>query len=1071
MDHQAKVIEEATLRGGKSRTTSFASPSTNKKRTTAPGESELRRLIEQAEYEVQDPYRGLFLKTQSLEGGNAVSTPWDTCQWGSLPPEPLHHLDELKDPQVLVRHAVSCSCPSLQRWSAKSLTQKTKASSTSNATKKRRKNSKATELDTENSTSPAYFIVPGRPGDEFYCCPCDFNPFCLGTLGGIVNDVLQERCQSLDNRLRESLGEGASTSVANPQSEDPAVTAMDDPKDVTVIDVIEEDKKPKKEMDIDQTFAFLEGDTSKSKGETSCTGLESPFSFLDPLQPSTIPQDSAANDDFHSSLNPMDFFTSPSIQVADTIFSPETVEGHTKLRQPVEVEIPVIRAHIYHALKIQHSASEREDGLTTDKYLQILQEWHKHLLYGDLKGKLQVSPGNIALALPPGIQNLGATCYLNTQLQCLAQNPTFLNGIFSWRKVEPTHNMNSVMTTLQLLLAQMLIGGERKLTTLAFSNALGLEHYEQQDPNEFARLLFDRMEESFQQCDNNGNLATLLQSIFQGETTYETVCKRCKSKSRRNEGFMDLNLPIVKRPPGTKLGTIVEYFTGSGKDKNADTDVQFCLDQYTHPETLDGENQYFCDYCNSKQDAERTMSFSKLPPVLNVQLSRYVFDRVKLLKKKVSEKVLLPFTLDVKQLDDKPKRYLLCAVMRHHGTSAYSGHYTAEAMDWLSGAWYEFNDESVKLLPYGPSCSFLPTREIPKNTVGSQDAYNMYYVHEEHLSSTAAATICRRASLWQSYSGVLDEVTKKRQLSYDNLTRLCDEDRQISDRLQRRRMALRKAIFQNASTFVSAQDIPHKTVGGHFDYGCWMDTSFLKGYLRCQPEISVEGQLKLNGPIVNIPELLCAHGRLSPSGAMEGKIVPTKLYESLLSVIAGERRSVLGDSFESSSLDEQNFEVEGRRITPDKNLFCKECGLACQTEIGQKLSIVKRAKDLYEYFETSNGNDPHILHFDPGSEPTSEEEKYAFAVSRTLVTKFRQNFTAFLKIVANLDGHNMSGLASLDVSRLQEPQLGSSKSGSSIDDFVNGNIACTWYINQMFASLLLLCSSFRSRVLMEIVMY
>lgn len=31
--------------------------------------------------------------------------------------------------------------------------------------------------------------------------------------------------------------------------------------------------------------------------------------------------------------------------------------------------------------------------------------------------------------------------------------------------------------------------------------------------------------------------------------------------------------------------------------------------------------------CNQKRDAIRSMAFSKLPPVLNIQLARYVFDR------------------------------------------------------------------------------------------------------------------------------------------------------------------------------------------------------------------------------------------------------------------------------------------------------------------------------------------------------------------------------------------------------------------------------------------------------------
>jgi len=45
------------------------------------------------------------------------------------------------------------------------------------------------------------------------------------------------------------------------------------------------------------------------------------------------------------------------------------------------------------------------------------------------------------------------------------------------------------------------VGGNGKYTSLDFSNALGIQHNEQQDPNEFARLLFDRMEESLSTFD------------------------------------------------------------------------------------------------------------------------------------------------------------------------------------------------------------------------------------------------------------------------------------------------------------------------------------------------------------------------------------------------------------------------------------------------------------------------------------------------------------------------------------------------------------------------------------------
>jgi hypothetical protein len=76
--------------------------------------------------------------------------------------------------------------------------------------------------------------------------------------------------------------------------------------------------------------------------------------------------------------------------------------------------------------------------------------------------------------------------------------------MFSWRssanKQANGHAavMNNVLTQLQSLLAQMVEGSQRSVITLEFSTASGLEKDEQQDPNEFARLLFERMHEAFQ---------------------------------------------------------------------------------------------------------------------------------------------------------------------------------------------------------------------------------------------------------------------------------------------------------------------------------------------------------------------------------------------------------------------------------------------------------------------------------------------------------------------------------------------------------------------------------------------
>jgi len=364
----------------------------------------------------------------------------------------------------------------------------------------------------------------------------------------------------------------------------------------------------------------------------------------------------------------------------NTVYSTATADEMKQMRKTCEVDVAPVRSYVEGTI-----LSHLDNGVTLsyENYMKELRKWHDSLSFSN--PLLTTAPANgsnkLTIAIPPGIKNLGATCYLNTQFQCLARMTAFLNGLFSWTPSVENHQMNSVLSSMQLLFARMAHGSEATLTTQEFSEALGLETDEMQDPNEFARLLFERMHESFQQCSGQGekeDLSQLLPKLFHGVTTYKTVCLTCQNRTERSEGFMDLNLPIVhpdeevdrKKTGQTK---ITDTFVGT-----ADTNVQHCLNQYICAEPLSGDNQYSCECCQAKRDALRSVTFRELPPLLNVQLSRYVFDRKKFVKKKLTDKVLLPRVLTVPmQGKDVDSKYLLCAVMKHHGSSAYQGHYIA----------------------------------------------------------------------------------------------------------------------------------------------------------------------------------------------------------------------------------------------------------------------------------------------------------------------------------------------------------------------------------------------------------
>lgn len=67
----------------------------------------------------------------------------------------------------------------------------------------------------------------------------------------------------------------------------------------------------------------------------------------------------------------------------------------------------------------------------------------------------------------------------------------------------------------------------------------------------------------------------------------------------------------------------------------------------------------------------------------------------------------------------------------------------AEALDWTTGIWYEFNDEDVTMLEGGPASSF--DRDDKKKSSpeieGSEDAYNLFYVESSYLAEQLSVEV------------------------------------------------------------------------------------------------------------------------------------------------------------------------------------------------------------------------------------------------------------------------------------------------------------------------------------------
>jgi ubiquitin carboxyl-terminal hydrolase 48 len=133
------------------------------------------------------------------------------------------------------------------------------------------------------------------------------------------------------------------------------------------------------------------------------------------------------------------------------------------------------------------------------------------------------------------------------------------------------------------------------------------------------------------------SVQALVQTQFRGEYAYVTKCLKCKKENLTPSFFYELDLTL------------------QGKKTLAD-----CLSDFTKDEKLTGDNQYFCVGCNGKQDATRGLRLKELPPVLNLQLNRFIFDMQTGNKKKLNSFVQFPEELDMsKYLRDGSHKFLI----------------------------------------------------------------------------------------------------------------------------------------------------------------------------------------------------------------------------------------------------------------------------------------------------------------------------------------------------------------------------------------------------------------------------
>lgn len=197
--------------------------------------------------------------------------------------------------------------------------------------------------------------------------------------------------------------------------------------------------------------------------------------------------------------------------------------------------------------------------------------------------------------------------------------PEFRNALYKW-EFDGNEEAKSIPYQLQKLFLNLQTSSKVAIETTDLTRSFGWdssEAWQQHDIQELCRVMFDALENRFK----NTKQSDLINRLYSGKMMDYVKCLECSTEKSREDTFLDIPLPV--RPFGSNI---------------AYESVEEAMSAFVQPETLDGNNQYFCEKCNRKCDAHKGLKFTKFPYILTLHLKRFDFDYQTLHRIKLNDK-------------------------------------------------------------------------------------------------------------------------------------------------------------------------------------------------------------------------------------------------------------------------------------------------------------------------------------------------------------------------------------------------------------------------------------------------
>ncbi len=347
-----------------------------------------------------------------------------------------------------------------------------------------------------------------------------------------------------------------------------------------------------------------------------------------------------------------------------------------------------------------------------------------------------------------GLQNIGATCYMNATLQCLARSVNLANYFLDPRNKQLIFSNSNSLSPKKLLPAFYEV-----IQNLWIANSSNNSRTNQRSfaPNNFKKILSElnplfkgiaacdakdlilfilqRLHQELTPINSNNNIndyepdsrnrnaalssflsefnstnKTIISSLFHGITETLTECLNCKQIqiNQRNYGFSSpaqitqicYNYQIFNFLvfPLEEIRKWVNSNTGNCY--NNMVSIYECFLYQEKMETMTGNNSMFCSYCRQNSNTNYICRIFRPPKYLILILNRGKGNQFNV-KINFEELINIGNFVQEKSRNDEKVLYRLFGVVTHIGSSSMSGHFIAFCKSSIDNLWYSYNDSFV----------------------------------------------------------------------------------------------------------------------------------------------------------------------------------------------------------------------------------------------------------------------------------------------------------------------------------------------------------------------------------------